>query len=252
MKNRVLRTTSAGVRLVAAGARTAALGVRRTFGYSGPGNHREETSPLDRALSVADSIWPRLMGEPDRPTRSILFASPTRGCGTAVVATASAIALGRHLREPIGLVELDFEDLQLAQLLGAVPGVGVSDILLGQAELETTVLRTKNHPDLEAVGGGRQRALQPGDFAAPQFERLRSEMEQRCRTTIYIAPPLETCQNMRLVARRVDGVVCVVRAASTTKSEIDGALGMLDDSGARLVGSVMTGYDFDLPHSSAA
>lgn len=251
MKQRVLQSTADGARFLAAGIRLTANGVRRMLGHSGAGV-RNESSALDRALGVADDIWPRLMGEPERPTRSILFASPTRGCSTAVVATASAIALSRHLREPIGLVELDFEDLQLAQLLGAGAGVGVSDILLGQAEVEATVLRTKNHPNLEAIGGGRQRALQPGDFAASHFERLRNEVEQRCRTTIYIAPPLESCQDMRLVARRVDGVVCVFRAALTTKSEVDGALGLLDDSGARLVGSVMTGYNFDLPHSSAA
>lgn len=232
------------------GARATRIAIGRALGRTARLEALERT-PFERALDVAEQLWPRLMGDVERPTSSILFVAPDRDCGHGLVATASAIALAQHLRESIGVVELDFEAPLLADLLEVPTRAGTSEYLRGRADVDAISVEPQQHPFLTAVTGGSPRALEAGELSIAALERLRSEIERTCRTTIYLAPPLDRCQDMRMLAGRVDGVVCVFRAGHSTKDEIERTLRLLEESGARLVGSVLTGYDYDLPRSAA-
>lgn len=235
---------------IAGGVRASCIAIARTLGHSARLDALDER-PLDRALEMAEKLWPRLMGDTGRPTNSVLFVAPDDDCGHGLVATASAIALARHLRETIGVVELDFEKPLLADLLEVRARAGTSEYLRGTSDLESIVVRPAAHPHLQAVTGGSPRSLEPGELSIATLERLCSEVQRMCRTTIYVAPALERCQDVRLLAGRVDGVVCVFRAGTTTKIQVQRTLELLEESGARLVGSVLTGYDYDLPRSAA-
>jgi Mrp family chromosome partitioning ATPase len=213
-------------------------------------------TPIERALAasheLAEELWPRLVGGENVPVRSVLVAAPQRSSGATSVAAACAVRLGAHLREPIGLVELDFERPRLAELLGEPTRVGTAECLHGAADPGASLVHSSRHDHLFVMSGGAPRPLVAGAFAAAAFTRLRHEAETRCRTTIYIAPPLESCHDMRLVAGKVDGVVLVVRAGHTTKEELKSALAMLDESGARLIGTVLSGANSGVPFVSEA
>lgn len=213
-------------------------------------------TPIERALAaspaLSEELWPRLVGSDVVPIRSVLVAAPQRSSGATSVAAASALRLAAHLREPIGLVELDVERPRLAALLGEDVGAGTSECLHGQADAGASIVRSSRHEHLHVLAGGAPRPLVPGVFATAAFGRLRQELESRCRTTIYVAPPLATCHDMRLVAGRVDGVVLVVRAGQTTKQAVADALAMLDECGARLVGTVLSGANSGVPFVSEA
>ncbi|MEZ5978692.1 MAG: hypothetical protein R3F34_10780 [Planctomycetota bacterium] len=204
-------------------------------------------TPLERSFAaskaLAEDLWPKLVGRDGRSVRHVLVASPERGSGASFVAAATAWRLAEHLRSAIALVELDLESPRLAKILGIPAASGTSEVLLGQAELATSFAPVPTCPNLRVLLGGAARRLAPGEFATPAMERARAELEQKCRTTIWIAPPLATCADMRLFASRVDGVVLVTKSGGTKKDDLTRTLAMLDESGASLIGAVLTGYD---------
>gem|GEM_PF-6138002 len=235
---------------IGSGLRLARTGVKRLFGAPATVDERVKDG-FERAQGAAGRVWPHLIGTGDRAIESVLFVAPDRECGHEVVAAATAATLARHLREPIGLVELDFEHPVLADVLGVEARAGVSEYLRGQCDVESAVVRSAEHPNLTVLTGGSASPLEPGALSASALERLRLEMEKSCRTTIYVAPPLERCSDMRLLAGRVDGVVVALRAGATTKEQVAATLEVLEDARARLIGSVLTGYDYDLPGAAA-
>lgn len=235
---------------IGGGLRVARAATKRILGSPVPQSEHEGDG-FERAMQVAGRVWPHLIGSDDTAIRSVLFVSPDRECGHELVAAATATTLTRHLREPVGLVELDFERPVLADVLGVEARSGVSEYLRGQCDVDTAIVRTPDHPGLSILTGGSSAPLQPGALSVAALERLRVEIENGCRTTIYVAPPLERCPDMRLLAGRVDGVVVALRAGVTSKEQVSATLEVLEDARARLIGSVLTGYDYDLPGTAA-
>lgn len=236
---------------IGGGLRLARSAAKRLLGTPPEGDR--SGSGFEHSMDVAGRIWPHLVGagEGERPLGSVLFVAPDRECGHTMVAAATAATLAQHLREPIGIVELDYERPVLADVLGVEARAGVSEYLRGQCDVESAVVRSTEHPNLAILTGGSASPLEPGALSVAALERLRVEMENSCRTTIYVAPPLERCSDMRLLAGRVDGVVVALSAATTTKEQVAATLEVLEDARARLIGSVLTGYDFDLPGTAA-
>ncbi len=74
-----------------------------------------------------------------------------------------------------------------------------------------------------------------------------SELRDRFDLIVVDSAPLVPFAEGVQLSRKVDGVVLVIRSAATRQSSAQRVLGLLDDAGANVLGSVLNGRRFYIP-----
>jgi capsular exopolysaccharide synthesis family protein len=129
-----------------------------------------------------------------------------------------------------------------ADLRSPSTGPGLTTVLVQGAPLHEVVHRTE-------LAGGLLDVLEPGPDAGSPLSLLATdamaELLERVRLShdlvIVDAPPLGPVPDAIPLARRVDGVLAVIRTRAHTAEALAALRGQLDHLGVRVVGAVLTG-----------
>lgn len=204
---------------------------------------RPSALPIFEALpGIADVVWGTVLRlEESRAPTNVLFTAPERGAGTSVLACATAIGLAQHQRVPVCLIETNVARPALARYL-ALGGPGLSDILDGRAELEDCLQHPRGCPGLLVLPAGTQRAPAAGEFTTPRMTSLLAQLEKRCHYLVVDSAPLLDHVGSRLLLQHADGVLLVLRARATRRSDAERAHDILVESGTPVLGSIFNDY----------
>ncbi|HUR28094.1 MAG TPA: hypothetical protein VM509_07900, partial [Planctomycetota bacterium] len=197
---------------------------------------------LEELPGVADLVW-SILARVDRerdPVR-LVFAAAEPRAGNTVMAAATAVALTRHLRVPVCLIETDVEHPALANYLG-LRSAGLSDVLDGRAKLDACLQRVPLCPELYALPAGLPRKPISGEFATPAMQEVLREAAQRGRFIVIDAPPALGRLESRLLLQHADAAVLVLRAGATRIDAAKRAQRMLLEAGTPLLGSVFNAF----------
>jgi len=170
-------------------------------------------------------------------SRSIVFTSsvPDEGKSTTTANLALTLAAAGST---VALVEGDLRRPKVADYLGLEGAVGLTDVLIGQAELDDV---------LQPWGDGTMQVLACGTIPPNPSELLASdamrvvlaELATRFDHILVDAPPLLPVTDAAILSRLVGGVVVVVGAKRVHRDGLRRALESLASVDARILGTVV-------------
>ena len=174
-------------------------------------------------------------------SRVILVTSsqPLEGKTTTACNIAIALALGG---ERVLLIDADLRRPSVPKALGVEPGVGLSNLLTGQASPREAV-RTTHTDNLWVMTSG-QIPPNPSELLASERMGTLLKTENGWFDWIVVdAPPVLAVTDAVLMAPMATGVAFVVRSEMTPQRHVKRALQTLMSGEPRLLGLVLNGVD---------
>ena len=191
----------------------------------------------------------------DTPPRVLMVSSALPSEGKSTVAVNLALALA-DAGERVALIEADLRRPRVTSYLGLVGGVGLTNILTGQAQLEE-VAQPYGDGGLTVIGAGPSAPNPAQLLSSRAMGGLLDELRATHDYVILDAPPLLPVADATGLAVLADGVLLSIRHGSTTREQLQQTRATLDRVGARTVGAVLNivpvrdeastvyGYDHD-------
>jgi len=179
----------------------------------------------------------RFVGLADgRRTFVTTSAMPAEGKSTTTANLAITLAEGGH---SVALIDADLRRPRMAELMGIEGAAGLSDLLIGSAELDDV---------LQPWGRGRLTVLPAGSIPPNPSELLGSagmkavidELSARFDYVLIDTPPVLPVTDAAVLGALTSGVVLVVAANKSSRLHVKAALTNLDRVGATVLGSIVT------------
>ncbi|RXZ72233.1 polysaccharide biosynthesis tyrosine autokinase [Agromyces albus] len=173
-----------------------------------------------------------------RENRSFVVTSSVEAEGKSTTASNLAIALadagGRVL-----LVDADLRRPKLAEYLGIEGAVGLSDLLIGRAELQDVVQHWGRN-NLYVLPAGRVPPNPSELLGSKAMATTIAELGRAFDVVLFDAPPLLPVTDAAVLAQAVGGTIVVVSAGRAHKGQLKGALAALANVDAPVSGVVLT------------
>jgi len=177
-----------------------------------------------------------LFSGPAEQRRSVLVTSPSPSDGRTTVAMNLAAAAARAGRKVL-LVDTNFRQPMVHQLIPQCPRDGLSNVLSGQAQWPDVVCHVEG--GLYAMPAG---ILPPNPaelLASENMRRLIAQMSGQYDQLIFDGAPVMLVTDPLGLSTMVDGVVLVVRAGQNTHGLVQRSRDTLNRVGARILGTVL-------------
>ena len=169
-------------------------------------------------------------------TVAVVSANPDEGKSTASInlAIVTSMSVGRKVL----LVDCDLRRPKIHSSLGLEPVVGLGEVLTGKASVEDAIMRADGISlDVLPV---RSRPSNPSELLASDamketIEKISGLYDQ----VIFDTPACLGLPDAKTITELSDGIVLVVRAATTPKQDIETVLEILDQR--RVLGLLLNG-----------
>jgi capsular exopolysaccharide synthesis family protein len=184
----------------------------------------------------------------EAPLKTILISSGMLAEGKTFVATNLAISLARNSANHILLIDGDLRRPTIHSLLGAPNTPGLSEYLAGTAGLNEIMQRDRNSktiesaaargvPNLTFIPAGKCGDASSELVANHRIEKLVKTLSPHFDWILIDSPPVLVVTDAVELARAVDAVLLVARAASTPFDVAQHALAAFGNS--RILGFVL-------------
>jgi len=161
---------------------------------------------------------------------TLLVASANHGEGRTFTCLNLAISISHELNQTVLLVDADLRRPSVNRLLGLESRKGLSDYLLGTAEIPDLLL----NPGMDkcvVLPAGRPLPNSAELLGSPRMNALVREMKDRYpdRFILFDGPPLLACADSLVISRILDGVLLVTEAEKTPAKDLLRAMDLLKD-----------------------
>jgi protein-tyrosine kinase len=201
-------------------------------------NLHDPHSPTAEEYRKLKSVLVKMTkGEGEIFRNTLMVTSSVPNEGKSLTALNLAISLAQELDHTVLLIDADLRRPSLHRYLDIEQGVGLADVLLGEAEIGQTILAT-GIGKLSVIRAGR-RVDNPAElFSSQRMKELLEEMKHRYpdRYLIFDTPPVLPFAETRSLAHLVDGVLFVVMERLADQGCVRDALDSL--KGSELLGLV--------------
>lgn len=170
--------------------------------------------------------------------RTFVVTSSVESEGKSTTATNLAISLADSGARVL-LVDADLRRPRIAEYMGIEGSVGVTDVLIGKAEL-LDVVQPWGRSKLFVLPAGRIPPNPSELLASRAMAELIAVFTKEFDAVIFDAPPLLPVTDAAILAKGVGGAILVVAAGRTHKNQLKGAVSALANIGAPLSGIVLT------------
>ncbi|MCX8025036.1 MAG: polysaccharide biosynthesis tyrosine autokinase [Thermanaerothrix sp.] len=174
--------------------------------------------------------------EIDRPLKTLLIGSPGPDEGKTTIAVNLAIVMAQGGNRVL-LMDTDLRKPQVHECLRLPNRLGLSDILREHSTLDESI----HHLATEGIDVLTSGTLPPNPAEVLSSERMANllcEVANRYDKVVLDGPPF-LISDAIVLASRVDGVLLIIRARSTSQSVALEVLEQLDRVKARVVGVVL-------------
>lgn len=169
--------------------------------------------------------------------QSIVITSSTASEGKTTTAANLALALAGA--QTAVLVDADLRKPRVAELFGIDGSVGLTDVLVGRADLDDA---------LQAVGDSGLVVLPAGGHPPNASELLQSEamhsliaeLAERYTTVLFDTPPAGLLSDARVLARQCPGALMVSGVRRVRRPQLRSTLESLERAGVKTLGIVAT------------
>ena len=172
----------------------------------------------------------------DEGSKTYVVSSAGPGEGKSTVATNLAVALAETgLR--VGLVDCDLRKPRVDTYMGLEGGVGLTDVLIGQADLPD-VLQQWGHSELYVLPAGRVPPNPSELLGSESMQDTLDELSQRMDIIIIDAPPMLMVTDAVVIGAKTQGVILVAAVGSTHQESLEAAVDTLKTAHVPLRGVV--------------
>ena len=173
-----------------------------------------------------------------RPIQTVLVASLSPGDGKSFIAANLALAEAQLADNPTLLCDFDLRSPTLHSVFQMHRSPGISDYLLGAADLHESMRRIGNS-NLFVMPAG-QATINPLELLhLKEASRLLHRLRNAFRCILLDSPPLLVASDAHLLAGLADGALLVARIGATTRDSMNRAVGSLGQD--RILGIVANG-----------
>jgi len=157
--------------------------------------------------------------------------------GKTVVSTNLGDALAQAEQRTL-IIDGDMRRPRVHEVYGCTQGPGLSNVLVGAAELKTAIKPTGN-PPLSVLPAGLIPPNPAELLGSARYARLLEELAQEYDWIVIDAPPVMAVTDAAVIANGAGGVLFVVGSEMTPRRNAQVALEQLAAARARLVGVVL-------------
>jgi len=173
----------------------------------------------------------------DQPPRIIVVTSSMQAEGKSTVTANLAVTMAAA-GENVVVVDGDLRRPTLVDVFNLVPGVGVTDVLTGTADLADVLQPWGALPNLSVLGSGR---IPPNPSELLGSRAMKNMLTTLAKHAVVLidAPPLLPVTDASVLSRAADGAILVIRTGRTTQEQLDQSLGNLEKVKGRVLGAVL-------------
>jgi len=177
-----------------------------------------------------------------RPIKTISITSAFPGEGKTTCAINLAIVTSMSLGRRVLLIDCDLRRPKIHPALGLKPETGLAEVLSGASSLDDAIVSTEGvKMDVLPVCG---KPANPSELlGSPEMRRLIEEASSRYDRIILDTPAALGLPDAKAVSDLCDGIVMVVRADATARSDVEAVLEILDRH--RILGLLINGVEAD-------
>src|SRR3954464_12674808 len=161
--------------------------------------------------------------ENGRPLRAIIITSPNKGDGKSLTAANLALTMAQEFNQRVLLVDGDLRRPSVARLFGISDTPGLSDVLMGGAEIDDAVV-TLPHHHLSVLPSGMVPSHPAELLGSTAMRRMLDALRTRFDRILIDMPPVAPLADVSIASAMVDGVLMIVRAGVTPKPAIERSL----------------------------
>jgi capsular exopolysaccharide synthesis family protein len=169
--------------------------------------------------------------------RTIMVTSTVPSEGKTVVAANLGDALAQAEQRTL-IIDGDMRRPRVHDVFGCTQEPGLSNVLVGAAELKTAIRQTGN-PLLSILPAGLIPPNPAELLGSQRYRRLLEELGQEYDWIVVDAPPVMAVTDAAVIANGVGGVLFVVGSEMTPRRNAQVALEQLVAARGRLVGAVL-------------
>jgi len=187
-----------------------------------------------------------LLNNLSKSLKTIAICSSLQGEGKTVTAVNLAITMARDLDRAVLLVDCDLRGGIVHQMLALNPAIGLSDVLVNGAAVESAFCKTRiNNLTVLSRGGIPHN---PSELLnSKKMKRALEELKSKFDYIILDSPPIVPLTDACILGSQADGVIFIVRAHRTPRRVVKQAQNMLERVHAKIIGFVLTQTENQIP-----
>lgn len=170
--------------------------------------------------------------------RSFVVTSSIPGEGKSTTTSNLAIAMA-ETGARVALIDGDLRLPRVADYMGIEGGVGLTDVLIGRAEL-ADVLQKWGKNKLFVLPSGRVPPNPSELLGSSAMAHMLAALTEEFDIVLIDAPPLLLVTDAAVLSKLCGGAIMVVASGRTKRNELSAAVKALERAGSRLVGMVIT------------
>jgi capsular exopolysaccharide synthesis family protein len=220
------------------------LGVLPDAAEDPSGNRRiervVEVDPTGLMAEAFRQVRTAILSKMDRRGyKTLLVVGSQPGAGSSTVAHNLATSIALNGRRVL-IVDANFRRPYQHKLMDVNNGEGLIDVLEKRASIDQ-VVRVAPETGLTVMPTGHAQDTPPEIFEGQAFRALLSQLETQFDLIIVDAPPGLLTTDSQLLARQMDAIAIVARAARDSRGMLGRILRRLDGQRADVLGVVLNG-----------
>lgn len=172
----------------------------------------------------------------DKRVTVVTSSKPGEGKTTAALNLALTLS---QAGSRVVVVEGDLRKPTFSTYLGIEGGAGLTDVLIGRAEL-VDVLQRWGRTQFYVLPGGKIPPNPSELLGSEPMSEVIDELESQFDYVVVDAPPVLAVTDAAVLGKKSAGVLMVVATGSTTRQELTRSLQALDTAGVNVLGVVAT------------
>lgn len=176
----------------------------------------------------------------DKEYRVIAVTSSEPEEGKSTIAGNLALCMAKEDKK-VMLIDCDLRKPSLHKKFKTSNLLGLSDVIIGKADLDSVIHRYNKNLFLLTVG---KIPPNPSEMLSSKaMSYLLEYLKDNFDYIILDTPPLKVVTDSQILSAKVDGTILVVRAEKTKRESVKNAVDLLKNVNANIIGMVLNGID---------
>ncbi|MCK4351960.1 polysaccharide biosynthesis tyrosine autokinase [candidate division WOR-3 bacterium] len=174
---------------------------------------------------------------PDNPIKTVLVTSAMPREGKSSASSNLAITMAQ-LGEKVLLVDTDLRKPILSKLFEIEKGNGITDVLIGKADIATTIISTKID-NLSLLPSGKIPPNPSELLGSQKMDSLIENLKRDFSFIIFDTPPAISVTDAAVLGSKVDGVLIIAQVGRTDRTALSHTKEIFERVRANILGIVL-------------